>query len=257
MGLDMFLYVAQKLPGEWDHADIHAWKSCHEIVSTFIFPSAEKVYNKMMEGLVPEIIKYYQDEAKQKGSGSIPMTNLDINAILSGRGGNLQVRMIYDVYNFDSYAEFKAHFIEEAALCIKYSQRYVSNRSEIQQQLSTWDGELPVVEYITWRKSPAIHSYFINKIVQRPKYYFNHISKSTILELKERIEQVLADPKNQKLIERLFPISEEGAFYGSYEYDDNFFEDMNTTLEKINEMEQKVFGATNSDELVLYYGYSA
>jgi hypothetical protein len=255
MGLDMYLYVAQDLKSEFNHADINAWQTCNEIASKFMIPNPEKIYRAFFDGLVPEIMEYYNAEKREPGSGKLPATKLDLNSLFSG-DGNLQVRMVYDVYNFDTYSEFKQHFMQEAEICLKYSQKYVANSNEIRKLLAPWGGDLPITEYISWRKAPAIHSYFKSRITERPKYYFHAISKEDITDLKQRIEQVLNQPKNETLITELFPILDPIPFGGSDEYDDYFFEVLKETLSKITTMEETVFTATNSDELVFYYGYS-
>lgn len=255
MGLDMYLYVAQDLKSEFNHADINAWQTCNEIASKFMIPNPEKIYRAFFDGLVPEIMEYYNAEKREPGSGKLPATKLDLNSLFSG-DGNLQVRMVYDVYNFDTYSEFKQHFMQQAEICLKYSQRYVANSNEIRKLLAPWDGDLPITEYISWRKAPAIHSYFKSRITEQAKYYFHAISKNDIIELKRRIEQVLNQPNNETLIAELFPILDPIPFGGSDEYDDYFFEVLKETLSKITTMEETVFTATNSDELVFYYGYS-
>jgi hypothetical protein len=256
MGLDMYLYVAQDLKSEFNHADINAWQTCNEIASKFMIPNPEKIYRAFFDGLVPEIMEYYNAEKREPGSGKLPATKLDLNSLFSG-DGNLQVRMVYDVYNFDTYSEFKQHFMQQAEICLKYSQRYVANSNEIRKLLAPWDGDLPITEYISWRKAPAIHSYFKSRITEQAKYYFHAISKNDIIDLKRRIEQVLNQPNNETLIAEMFPILDPLPFSGSDEYDDYFFEVLKETLSKITTMEETVFTATNSDELVFYYGYSS
>lgn len=255
MGLDMYLYVAQDLKSEFNHADINAWQTCHEIASKFLIPNPDKIYRELMSGLVPEIMEYYNAEKRLKGSGKLPTTKLDMNSLFSG-GGTVQLRVVQDVYRFDTYADFKTHFINEAELCLKYSQKYVANSNEIKKLLAPWDGELPITEYVSWRNAHSIHSFFLSRIKLSPRYYFHTISKNDILELKSRVEQALADSDNHALISDLFPIVQTGIFSVNDEYDEYFFDLLEVTKSKITELEETVFTAKNIDDLVFYYGYS-
>jgi hypothetical protein len=248
MGLDMYLYVGQVLDAAYDVADIAAWRDCHEKASKFIFPSAEKLYQQQFDGLIQQIQDYYRGPEKK-----IPMKGFDMNAILSGQG-SLQVQFVYSVQDFNSYREFYLHHIKLAEECLTMHHRYSSNKAEINRLLQEWSGEIPVMEYKSWRKVPAIHSFFLNRIQERTNYYFNKITLEDLHDLKSIIIQAFEHKDNEDKLEELFPM-EGGVFYGSIEFDDYFWENMESTLETLNEMDEKF--SKHKSKLVFYYGYSA
>lgn len=248
MGLDMYLYIGQVLDAPYDVADLSAWRDCHQRASKFIFPSAEKLYQQQFEGLIQQIQDYYRGTEKK-----IPMKGFDINAMLSGQGP-MQVQFVYSVQDFSSYREFYLHHIKLAEECLAMHHKYVANRADINKLLQEWSGEIPIMEYKSWRKVPSIHSYFLNRIHERTNYYFNKITVDDLLQLKSLIIQAFDHKDDEEKLEELFPM-EGGVFYGSVEYDDYFWENMESTLETLTEMEERFF--KHKTTLEFYYGYSA
>ena len=85
-------------------------------------------------------------------------------------------------------------------------------------------------ELIYWRKANQIHGWFVD-IIQHGEddggvYY---ISWGVLQDLKDICKQVLEDRSSA---EELLP-TREGPFFGSYEYDDSYFENLQDTIEKI------------------------
>lgn len=82
-----------------------------------------------------------------------------------------------------------------------------------------------------WRKANAIHDWFVQNVQGgedecRPHY----VSRESLAELKEACEQVLAD---RDLAKELLPTTS-GFFFGSTEYDEYYFRDLEATVEIIN-----------------------
>ena len=82
-----------------------------------------------------------------------------------------------------------------------------------------------------WRKANAIHDWFVREVQGgedecKPHY----VDREQLLALKEACEQVLAD--KQKAPE-LLPTAN-GFFFGSTDYDQYYFEDLESTVEIID-----------------------
>jgi len=101
-----------------------------------------------------------------------------------------------------------------------------------------------------WRKSNAIHIWFVGN-VQHGKDDCNlySVSHSDLVGLLEVINEVL---DNRNLAEDLLP-TQEGFFYGSLEYDDNYFDDLLETKEMLEE-ELKLI---ETSELDIEYYYQS
>ena len=88
-----------------------------------------------------------------------------------------------------------------------------------------------LVEIGYWRKANQIHKWFVDNIqrgVDNCATYY--CDKEQLIELKELCQQVLDDPKKA---EELLPV-EEGFFFGSQEYDEWYFNDIQETIEIVN-----------------------
>lgn len=82
-----------------------------------------------------------------------------------------------------------------------------------------------------WRKANAVHDWFVRECQDgedecRPHY----VSREKLTELKELCEKVLA---NRKSASELMPTSS-GFFFGSQEYDQYYFEDLEQTVEIVD-----------------------
>jgi hypothetical protein len=79
-----------------------------------------------------------------------------------------------------------------------------------------------------WRKANQIHKWFVDNIQDGEddcREY--HVSEEQLTELYNICKIVM---KNKKLAPELLP-TQEGFFFGSYEYDDYYFEDIKHTME--------------------------
>lgn len=87
------------------------------------------------------------------------------------------------------------------------------------------------VEIGYWRKSNQIHKWFVDNIqggVDNCATYY--LDKEQLIKLKTLCQQVLDDPKQA---EELLPVKE-GFFFGSQEYDEWYFSDLQETIEFID-----------------------
>ena len=84
---------------------------------------------------------------------------------------------------------------------------------------------------IYWRKANQIHRWFVENIqhnIDNCAMYY--VSKRSLCELKELCEKVLED---KKLANELLPVGR-GFFFGSVEYDEWYFSDLQETIEIID-----------------------
>ena len=87
-----------------------------------------------------------------------------------------------------------------------------------------------------WRKVNQIHNWFDSQIengIDNCKEYFYSFDK--LIELREACKQVLA---NNELAEELLPTCE-GFFFGETDYDEYYFDELNNTVQTIDELEKE------------------
>lgn len=106
-------------------------------------------------------------------------------------------------------------------------------------ELEGWSGRFgdvsPVkevsIEVGYWRKANAVHDWFVRECQGGEDdcgHYY--VSREKLLDLKDACEQVLG---NKKLAAELLPTAS-GFFFGSQEYDQYYFDDLQATLEIID-----------------------
>ena len=103
-----------------------------------------------------------------------------------------------------------------------------------------------VFPIITWRKANAIHKFFVDEVQKGndncERYY---VSRETLQELLDRITTILdikTPVAREMKAEELLPTDIEGCFFGSKEYDDWYYKDLEhtkKTLEKVFEYEEQ------------------
>lgn len=90
-----------------------------------------------------------------------------------------------------------------------------------------------MTEEIYWRKANQIHRWFVENVQNGDDncamYY---VDRSDLIELKSICEKVLED---KELANELLPTGR-GFFFGSVEYDEWYFDDLEYTVEKIDEL---------------------
>ena len=250
MGLDMSLYYGPKLGIKGVNLRILD-KGFRYIKrsSEFFFPNANKYLEKDYNDLLPKVRKYYRDESNKKGSGKLPMSEPSLEDILSG---NATLNTVGDVYEFNSYYEWEKSKLEEYNDGINCALIVKQNMSEIKRLLKPHQGLIPFKVMGTWRKAPSIHYFFTskskNKIVNGEAH---EISYDDILNLKSLCLEAKKNMNDEEKLKKLFPMIE-GAFFGSYEYEEDFAEDLDTTLEIINSHLEKM---KNEDPYAFEYYY--
>jgi len=102
-----------------------------------------------------------------------------------------------------------------------------------------------VFPIITWRKANAIHKFFVDEVQEGNDNCERHyVSRETLQELLDRITTILdiKTPVARKMkAEELLP-TQSGFFFGTEEYDDWYYQDLEETkktLEKVFEYEEK------------------
>ena len=102
-----------------------------------------------------------------------------------------------------------------------------------------------VFPIITWRKANAIHKFFVDEVQDGNDNCERHyVSRETLQELLDRITTILdikTPVAREMKAEELLPTDIEGCFFGTKEYDDWYYkdlEDTKKTLEKVFEYEE-------------------
>lgn len=98
-----------------------------------------------------------------------------------------------------------------------------------------------------WRKANEIHNWFVNKVQDGIDDcdYHNEVTKEILEELLDTCERVLADPN---VAMELLPTTS-GFFFGSTDYDEWYFQDIEYTVEAI----RKILDTTDFETEMLYY----
>ena len=102
-----------------------------------------------------------------------------------------------------------------------------------------------VFPIITWRKANAIHKFFVDEVQNGNDNCERHyVPRDTLGELVDRITTILdikTPVAREMKAEELLPTDVEGCFFGSKEYDDWYYKDLEETkkiLEKVFEYEK-------------------
>ena len=103
-----------------------------------------------------------------------------------------------------------------------------------------------VFPIITWRKANAIHKFFVDEVQEGNDNCERHyVPRETLQELLDRITTILdikTPVAREMKAEELLPTDIEGCFFGSKEYDDWYYKDLENTkktLEKVFEYEEQ------------------
>lgn len=247
MGLDMELMYMQKINlNGWNFADIYARNIAYTRCQKFFFPTVEKLFNDVYATLLPKIVEYYKAETLRPGSGELPMTNPDINEMLSGKG--MTIHAVYEVYEYESYAEFVQGEKNKFNEVIQLRNEYKAYKNEI-ESLGNLNGAI----IHKWRKAPAIHQFFIDSVRINSHYHYHWAGFSTIEKLKKWSQDIMMNKENIEYLEENYQFAE-GPFYGDYEFNEYFFETIESTLNAIKTFEDK---SIDSNRFDIFYSYSA
>ena len=103
-----------------------------------------------------------------------------------------------------------------------------------------------VFPIITWRKANAIHKFFVDEVQDGndncERYYVSESNLENLLEIINQILEIKTPVAREMKAEELLPTDIEGCFFGSKEYDDWYYkdlEDTKKTLEKVFEYEEQ------------------
>jgi hypothetical protein len=87
-------------------------------------------------------------------------------------------------------------------------------------------------EIAYWRKANAIHGWFINNANVVDDCTPIHVTRQDIIQLRDDCQKVIDEGTTETAWELLPPTS--GFFFGSREIDDWYWDDIKSTLEKLN-----------------------
>jgi hypothetical protein len=85
-----------------------------------------------------------------------------------------------------------------------------------------------VVAY--WRKANQVHKWFCDLDGGRDECQRIYVTKQNLIDLRDKCAAILLEPANAPA---LLP-TQAGFFFGSYEYDEWYMEDMRNTVEQID-----------------------
>lgn len=131
---------------------------------------------------------------------------------------------ISDTYNdTDQLLETDDEMVQAVAHLVKECGQYV-------KWLSMKD------EVMYWRKANQIHDWFVRNVQDNEDdcdYYT--VSREDIETLLSACEEVLEHDYDEDIAEDLLPTCQ-GFFFGSYEYDEYYYDDIRTTIDKFRDL---------------------
>ena len=105
-------------------------------------------------------------------------------------------------------------------------------------------------EAIYWRKANQIHNWFVENCQKGiDECQESEVSIKQLEELKELCKKIM---DNHDLAEELLPI-QKGFFFGGYDYDEYYFNDIERTYEQIKALLEKL----NEDDKIDFYYQSS
>lgn len=119
----------------------------------------------------------------------------------------------------------------------RYNEAHTNIVNHIKQHELMKNISMPVnyirCEAIYWRKANQIHNWFVKNVQDGnddcKEYY---VSRDELIELLSLVERVLED---HSLAKELLPVSS-GFFFGSVDYDEGYYSDLEFTASKLNEV---------------------
>jgi len=98
-------------------------------------------------------------------------------------------------------------------------------------------------EVAYWRKANMIHSYFMRNCEVIENDFVAKVTYNDLMNLRNTIKEVL---KDKSLAPQKLPVRV-GFFFGSYEYDSYYYQELEDTLYMINSMQ------LNENDKFIYY----
>jgi hypothetical protein len=100
-----------------------------------------------------------------------------------------------------------------------------------------------------WRKANAIHKWFCDLDGGKDECQNIYVTRENLVELRDLCNSVLFEPA---LASSTLP-TQRGFFFGSYDYDDWYMEDMRNTVDQLD----KILESTPSDDFAFDFIYRA
>jgi len=111
---------------------------------------------------------------------------------------------------------------------------------EVKKELNKFE------EVIYWRKANQIHHWFLKNVEEDDEDINNKYCEIKIEKLKELLELIDEVLENPKIAEEELPTSS-GFFFGGMDYDDDYFEELKETQEKLSIVIKKIEDVNNND----------
>ena len=138
-----------------------------------------------------------------------------------------------------------------------YAERYISEYTdkEMQSEVESIVKMPGKVNYVTsevlyWRKANAIHHWFVKNVQDGEddckKYY---VPKEKLIELRDTLKEIL---ENKDKVEELLPHMQ-GFFFGSYNYDEYYFEEITRTEMELTKLIDDLCKVNLGDGYSFYY----
>ncbi len=124
----------------------------------------------------------------------------------------------------------------------------LGGKDKVWKLLDDYDVFKYVTEVKYWRKANAIHKWFVDNLQGGVDDCRMDLSYSITLKQCEELRDLCYKAVNSKHPEKYLPTCS-GFFFGSIEYDDNYMEDLDDTINFL----ERVIGATTSEDGSEYY----
>lgn len=118
---------------------------------------------------------------------------------------------------------------------IEYQDGHHKEETIEEQEISQNGGIFVETPFAYWRKVNQIHKWFVDLSGEQDKCQKIYVTGKQLLELVELCKTVLADHSKA---EELLPV-QEGFFFGSYEYDDWYFEGLEMTIAQLKDVKEE------------------
>lgn len=136
------------------------------------------------------------------------------------------------------------YLINKKYIGANYEHNKITGKIELFQDGKLININLDRVTYIeeeigSWRKSNAIHNWFVDNVQDgEDNCEYHYVSDEKLEELLNIVNQILND---HDLAEVLLP-TQNGFFFGSTDYDDWYFEDLKDTKEILEKALKEEYG---------------
>ena len=130
---------------------------------------------------------------------------------------------------------------------VEFNHNYKVNDEELKLDMPV---DTVVMKGIYWRKANQIHGWFVNNVQDGEddcREYF--VEKQKVKELLDLIKRILKDRRKEKAMELMPP--KEGFFFGTYEIDSYYWEDLERTERELEELLDKIDQNLPRDHAVL------